>query len=266
MAGERKRGFLRPDEDSGIDPPEKWGLPDYTSETKKDAKETAFNYDPGWIPNFDEPVIEEPLELTEADIEAIKQAAHQEGLMLGQEAGFKQGYENGKKQGFDEGKTEGLEAGQAEGVAAGQEYIQQQVEHFVSLASQFSQPLDLMTGQVEKQLVDMVLTLVKEVVHVEVQTNPQVILDTIKESVESLPVAGHPITIKLTSEDCDIVRSAYGEEELEQRSWTLVAEPALNRGDLQIEAGESSVNYRMEERIRNVIQSFCGSNRHQVNE
>jgi flagellar assembly protein FliH len=43
-------------------------------------------------------------------------------------------------------------------------------------------------------------------------------------------------------------------------------EPALNRGDVQIEAGESSVNYRMEERIRNVIQSFCGVNRHQGGE
>ncbi|GAL14747.1 flagellar assembly protein FliH [Vibrio astriarenae] len=44
-----------------------------------------------------------------------------------------------------------------------------------------------MNAQVEKQLVDMVLTIAREVVHVEVQTNPQVILDTIKESVDVLP-------------------------------------------------------------------------------
>ena len=48
------------------------------------------------------------------------------------------------------------------------------------------------------------------------------------------------------------------------RNWTLTSEPALNRGDVQIEAGESSVNYLMEDRIRNVLQSFCGMNRHQV--
>ncbi|WP_117233444.1 flagellar assembly protein FliH [Vibrio maerlii] len=266
MAIDRKRGFLRPDEDANLEQPKKWGLPDYTSEVSKDAKETAFNYDPSWVPNFDEPTEEEPLQLTEEEIELIKQGAYQEGLMLGQEAGFKQGYEKGKEQGLEEGKAEGITQGQAEGVAAGQEFIQQQVEHFMNLANQFAQPLELMSSQVEKQLVDMVLTLVKEVVHIEVQTNPQVILDTIKESVEALPIAGHPITIKLTPEDCDIIRSAYGEAELDCRNWTLVAEPALNRGDLQIEAGESSVNYRMEERIRNVIQSFCGKNRHQMSE
>lgn len=266
MSLERKRGFLRLDNDEQVEKPERWGMPDYTSQTHKQAKETAMNYDPSWMP-IAEPVAEEaPKELTEEEIELIKQQAYQEGLHQGQEAGFKQGYEKGKEQGTQEGHQEGLEAGKIEGVAAGQEFIQQQVQTFVNLANQFAQPLELMNAQVEKQLVDMVLTLAKEVVHVEVQTNPQVILDTIKQSVESLPISGHEITLKLHPDDVEIIRSSYGSEELEFRNWTLMAEPALNRGDVQIEAGESSVNYRMEDRIRSVIQSFCGVNRHQGGE
>ncbi|MCG9578361.1 flagellar assembly protein FliH [Vibrio tubiashii] len=266
MSLERKRGFLRLDNDEQVEKPERWGMPDYTSQTHKQAKETAMNYDPSWMP-IAEPVAEEaPKELTEEEIELIKQQAYQEGLHQGQEAGFKQGYEKGKEQGTQEGHQEGLEAGKIEGVAAGQEFIQQQVQTFVNLANQFAQPLELMNAQVEKQLVDMVLTLAKEVVHIEVQTNPQVILDTIKQSVESLPISGHAITLKLHPDDVEIIRSSYGSEELEFRNWTLMAEPALNRGDVQIEAGESSVNYRMEDRIRSVIQSFCGVNRHQGGE
>lgn len=263
MSSERKRGFLRLDNDELVEKPERWGMPDYTSQTHNKAKETAMNYDPSWVP-IAEPVQEEaPKELTDEEIELIKQQAYQEGLHQGQEAGFKQGYEKGKQQGLEEGHQEGLEAGKIEGVAAGQEFIQQQVQTFVNLANQFAQPLELMNAQVEKQLVDMVLTLVKEVVHVEAQTNPQVILDTIKQSVESLPISGHAITLKLHPDDVEIIRSSYGSEELDFRNWTLVPEPALNRGDVQIEAGESSVNYRMEDRIRSVIQSFCGVNRHQ---
>jgi len=265
MSLERKRGFLRPEDDS-VEQAETWGLPDYTSEAQPSAKETALNYDPTWVPNFDQPEPEEPVTLTEEEIEQIKQAAHQEGLTQGQEVGFKQGFEKGKEEGLAAGHQEGLEQGQAEGVAAGQAFIQQQVEHFMTLANQFAQPLELMNAQVEKQLVDMVLTLTKEVVHVEVQTNPQVILDTVRESVDALPIAGHAITIKLNPEDCTIVRSAYGENELDTRNWTLVSEPALNRGDVHIEAGESSVSYKMEERIRSVLDSFCGVNRHQGQE
>ncbi|MGD8173334.1 flagellar assembly protein FliH [Vibrio sp. TRT 21S02] len=267
MSGERKRGFLRLSDDEIVEQqPTRWGLPDYGKEIHQQAKETALNYDPSWMPDFEEPVEEVPTELTEEEIELIKQQAYQEGLHQGQEAGFKQGYDKGKEQGYSEGHQEGLEAGKLEGVAAGQEFIQQQVETFVGLANQFAQPLELMNAQVEKQLVEMVLTLVKEVVHVEVQTNPQIILDTIKESVESLPISGHAITLKLHPDDVEIIRSAYGEKELDFRNWTLLSEPALNRGDVQIEAGESSVNYRMEDRIRSVIQTFCGVNRHQGGE
>lgn len=262
MSGERKRGFIRLGNDEAVEQAKKWGLPDYTSESHNQAQETALNYDPGWIPNFDQPEAEEPVVLTEEQIEQIKQAAHQEGIEQGKAEGYQEGFQLGQEAGHKVGLEEGQKAGHEEGIAAGQQVIQEHVEVFMNLANQFAQPLELMNAQVEKQLVDMVLSLVKEVIHVEAQTNPQVILDTIKASVESLPVAGHAITLKLHPEDCEIIKQAYGDQELDTRNWTLVSEPALNRGDVEIEAGESSVNYRMEDRVRNVLQSFCGSNRH----
>ena len=59
MSGDRKRGFLRPEEDNTVAQPQKWGLPDYTSDVNKQAKETAFNYDPGWMPTVEEAIEDE---------------------------------------------------------------------------------------------------------------------------------------------------------------------------------------------------------------
>ncbi|GLT17362.1 flagellar assembly protein FliH [Vibrio zhanjiangensis] len=263
MSDERKRGYLRIEDGDLAHKTELWGMPDYSSETRSQAKETAMNYDPSWMPVLPEPEPEPPKELTEEEIEQIKRQAYENGLLQGQEAGFTQGFEKGKEQGLVEGHKEGFEEGKTEGIEAGQELVQQQIQTFVGLANQFAQPLELLNVQVERQIVDMVLTLVKEVVHVEAQINPKVVLDTVKQSVEALPVSGHSITIKLHPDDIDIVRSSYGEGELEFRNWLLAAEPALNRGDLQIEAGESSVNYRLEDRIRSVLNNFCGTNHHQ---
>lgn len=266
MSFERKRGFLRLDNDESVEKAERWGMPDYTSQTHKEARQTAMNYDPSWMP-ISEPVVEEkPKELTEEELEFIKQQAYDTGFHQGHEAGFTQGYDKGKEQGVADGHGEGLEAGKQDGLAEGQEVIRQQVDTFVKLANQFAQPLELINLQVEKQLVDMVLMITKEIVHVEAQTNPQIILDTIKQSVETLPVGGHKIILKLHPDDVEIIHSVYSEEEMDFRNWTLISEPALNRGDVQIEAGESSVNYLMEDRIRNVVQSFCGMNRHQGGE
>ncbi len=35
MAGDRKRGFIRPDEDDALIEPQRWGLPDYGDSKEK---------------------------------------------------------------------------------------------------------------------------------------------------------------------------------------------------------------------------------------
>ncbi|MCG7499152.1 flagellar assembly protein FliH [Vibrio sp. Of7-15] len=262
MSLKQKRGFLRlsDDEEKAV-PTEMWDFPDYGDPTKP-AKETALNYDPGWVPHIEQEPEEEPFVLTEEQIEIIKAGAYQEGLQQGQEAGLAQGFEQGKVEGFEQGKLEGQQVGHAEGVASGQEEIAEKVASLVKLSDQFAEPLQTLNAQVERQIVDMVLTLTREIVHVEVQTNPQCILEALKESVTALPVANREIKILLNPQDHKVVLDAYGNSELDQRQWQLVCEPALNVGDIQIEAGDSSVSFLVEERIRSVIKQFCSTNHH----
>jgi flagellar assembly protein FliH len=258
---DRKRGFLRPGQDGDVVEAQVWGLPDYGKTLHSEAQETALNYDPQWQPYDEEDPEEEPHELTLAELEQIRDDAYQEGLLQGKEAGFKEGYDKGKEQGFEEGRQAGVDVGVEQGLAQGQATIAEHVNSFIQLADQFAQPLELMNAQVEKQLVDMVLSLTREVTHVEVSTNPQVILDTIKRCVDALPITGHEITLKLNPEDEQIVVATYSQDELDARQWHLVAEPALSRGDVEIQAGESTVSYQMEERIKSVLTEFIGRNR-----
>lgn len=265
MNKERQRGFFRPDEEQQVETATSWHLLNEELSAQSQIKSTAFNYDPRQPAHDVIDECEEPIELTEEQVEQIKHDAYQDGLMQGKEAGFKQGYEKGKQEGYTAGYEEGVSAGYTDGLAKSDKFIQQQVAHFMQLVDKFSIPLNMMDQQLEKQLIDMVLMLVKEVVHVEVQINPQVILDTVKCCVESLPVTGYDISIKLHPDDYDIITNTYQPQELELRQWRLIAEPALNRGDVEIAAHDSSVNYRLDERIRSVIHEFCLANRYQIN-
>lgn len=264
MSISNKRGFIRITDESELQTANIWESPDYTDPARP-ARETAFNYDPSWAPT--EPEEEEPEEfvLTEEIIEQIKQGAYNEGFKEGQEAGYQEGLDKGQADGFEAGKPEGYQVGFDEGIAAGQIEIQERIQHLIAMADQFAEPLALLDSQVEKQLIDMVLALTKEVVHVEVKTNPQVILDTVRESVETLPVTEREINISLSPEDHQRVIDAYGEEALAQKQWTLTAEPSMNLGDINIHASNSKVNYLLEERIKSVLSKFCGVNRHQGN-
>ncbi|CED72034.1 flagellar assembly protein FliH [Aliivibrio wodanis] len=264
MSISKKRGFIRITDESELQKTNIWESPNY-SDPNQPARETALNYDPSWKPALPEEEKEEEFVFTDEIIEQIKQGAYNEGLVEGQEVGYKDGLEKGQSEGFEVGKPEGYSVGYQEGLAAGEEEIQTRIQQLIEMADKFAAPLELLDSQVEKQLIDMVLALTKEVIHVEVKTNPQVLLDTVRESVETLPVTEREISILLHPEDHQRVVEAYGEEALEQKQWTLMSEPSMNLGDINIQASDSKVSYLLEERIKSVLNKFCGVNRHQGN-
>ncbi|OEF19778.1 flagellar assembly protein FliH [Aliivibrio logei] len=265
MSLSKKRGFIRITDESELQKTNIWQSPDY-SDPANPARETALNYDPSWTPSLPKEEVAEEFVLTDEIIEQIKQGAYNEGKLEGQEFGYKEGLEKGQAEGFETGKPEGYQVGYDEGIAAGQAEIQARIQQLIEMADKFSEPLALLDSQVEKQLIDMVLALTKEVTHVEVKTNPQIILDTVREAVETLPVTEREIKISLNPEDHQRVVEAYGEEALAQKQWTLSIEPSMNLGDINIQAFDSKVNYLLEERIKTVLTKFCGVNRHQGNQ
>ncbi|WP_120510272.1 flagellar assembly protein FliH [Photobacterium salinisoli] len=258
MTIERRRGFVRL---SGhqAEELERWAYPDYTDEDRGPV-ENALNYDPGWRPREVQEEEQAPLPLTAADLDDIRQSAYEEGLAEGRAAGHAEGFETGRQEGVAAGHQEGLEVGREEGLAAGQEIVEQHVAHLTQVFDKLALPLQQVDKQVENQLVEMVSVLTRELIRVEVQTNPQVILSTLREAIATLPLASQSITVQLHPDDLVLVTAAYSQQELDNRRWQLLAEPGLERGDVQISAGDSAVDYRMEDRVRYLLTQFLGMN------
>ncbi|AJR09555.1 flagellar assembly protein FliH [Photobacterium gaetbulicola] len=258
---ERRRGFLRVSEHQAQEL-ERWAYPDYSPEHEGMA-ENALNYEPDWQvePLDDEPELPP---LTAADLDDIRHSAYEEGIAEGRAAGHSEGFEQGQQQGLEQGQQQGLEQGLAQGLAQGLEQgkaqIDEQVGYLTQLAEKLATPLQQVDDAVEQQLVQLVTSLARELVQVELKTNPQVILQTLREGIAALPMAGQQTTIQLHPDDLDIIKQAYGTENLAERHWTLQAEPALNRGDLFVESGNSTVDYQMENRLRHMLEQFVGLN------
>lgn len=263
MSLERRRGYIRGNEQSeGV--LERWSLPSYDP-SDAPPKETALNYDPGWEPpelveEEQEPELDLSM-LTADALEQIRHSASEEGYTEGREAGFAEG----KEAGFEEGKAEGFEAGKTEGhqqgLEEGQQLIDERCQHLDAMLAKLAFPLLQVDHDVQQQMVELVLQLAKAVIQTEVQTNPQVILTTLREAVNALPMTGRQITIYLNPEDMDVVTSAHSVASLQDREWRLIAEPSLGRGDIQVACGDSVVDYRMEDRIRQMLSRFAGQNR-----
>ncbi|MEZ8128678.1 flagellar assembly protein FliH [Enterovibrio norvegicus] len=262
MSFDRRRGYIRSTEqEEGV--LERWSIPNYDPNAAL-PKETALNYDPGWEPSDIEEEPEEPeidfKMLTPDALEQIRHSAYEEGMEEGRDAGFTEGrdagFEEGKTAGFDAGKEEGFQ----EGLTEGQQLIENRCQYLDAIIEKLAFPLTQVDHHVHQQVMDMVIQLTKAVIQAEVLTNPQVILNTLREAVAALPMAGRQIAIYLHPEDMDVVTEAHSAESLQDRQWKLFSEPSLNRGDIQVACGDSVVDYRMDDRIKQLLTRFAGQN------
>ena len=251
---------------------ENWVIPELDASQKNENEETTlFGQPASWYSR--EPEVEEeevaeeaPQPLTLDDIEAIRQSAYEDGFKEGKEAGFTQGLEEGKEKGLQEGLQQGTEQGIQEGLAAGQEQIEQQSTIWQSLIERLHNPLEKLDDNVEYQLIRLATSLAEQITRCEVQTNPQIILQALKQAVEALPVSEQTLRILLHPDDLKFVQTAYPEEVCSKRGWDLQAEPVLAQGDCQIHTQTSSVDYTFSSRIEQVLKHFFKENHQQLPE
>jgi flagellar assembly protein FliH len=233
-----------------------WDLPYVEDNRPKDNKSTnAFNRRSDW--KYEPPEVEEEvLPPTAEELEAIRQAAREEGLEQGKkegyQAGLEQGLEEGKQQGLDEGHAEGLEKGLAEG----QEEIAQQISQWSALTQQLHHPAAMVEQQLQQELVRLAAELSRAVIGVEINTDPQVILQTLQQALKVLPIQERRIQIHLNPEDIALIKTRFDDAQIEKQGWVLIDSPQLTRGGFEITTESNAIDQTLERRCREVIDAF----------
>ncbi len=259
MSDQKKQAIkrvLRADDES-LNELQSWDLPvvDAGNEVE-DGYTNAIGKPLGWVYEPPEPEEEAPQPLTAEDIEEIRQTAYEDGFNEGKENGVEQGILEGREQGHKEGIDIGKEEGYEEGLAQGKGVIDEKIDIWNQLTEQLHQPLRLFDDAAEAELLCLSVELARAVIKTELQLNPQILLATLKDAVSSLPINQSELSIHLNAEDLSLVQDAYGEQELQKRQWTLIAEPSLARGDCEIKTQSSSVSYTIAERTTEILDRF----------
>lgn len=255
------------DVDDADEGPARWEWP-LMEASQAQPDSNALGYQPDWYHEQETTVVSDMTEeapaqapLTLEEIEAIRQAAWEDGFAEGREAGFAEGREAGRLQGLQEGHTEGLQQGHAEGLASGEAEIQAQIAIWQQQVERLGHPLAELDAQVEQQLVWLALRLAKTLIGHEAHTSPDLLLGSLKQALQALPCADEGVTLSLHPDDLQRVVTAFGgEEACQQRGWTLLADPVLTPGDLQVQSSTSSIDWRLEERIDNLLRQFMRQN------
>ena len=224
---------------------------------------------PYWANPPPEPVVVEdevpsvPLPTAE-EVEAIIQSAHQDGytqgLLEGREQGHQQGHQQGLQQGLAEGKKQGLEQGLAEGrplgfeegKTQGKDKVAEAVTAFETLAQRLIDPLAEQQTALESVLARLIEQALVAILRIPPEYTDQQLLQLIQETLKALPVGTEHIQVFLSTRDCELL-TTLGQE---LATVGLHADEQLESGSLRIETDTSLIDYRLEERLRQVLEEL----------
>jgi flagellar assembly protein FliH len=175
--------------------------------------------------------------------------------------------EDVERRAYEEAFAKGREAGLAAGRAAGKaEYDQAvananaQAARLEKLLNSLARPLEDIDEQVESELVNLALTVARQLVRRELRIDPSQVIAIVREAVALLPASTRDIRVHLHPEDAAVVRERLATPTGE-RAWTIVEDPVTTRGGCRVTTDTALIDARLETRMQAVINEILGDER-----
>lgn len=156
------------------------------------------------------------------------------------------------RQGFEQGRREGLASAEAE--------IRARIERFETLMAGLATPFEQLDTQVEQELLALVSALTRQLVRRQFKLDPGEMIPVIREALAVLPAAARDVCVHLNPDDSAVVRECLSLSE-EERSWKIVEDPVLSRGDCRIVSDTSRIDASLETRLNALMVSLLGGQR-----
>jgi len=155
---------------------------------------------------------------------------------------------------------EAYQKGYAEGVSAGSEEAERRVERLDQLLRALARPFDDLDDAVEKQLVELSMTVVRQLFRREIRLDPTHVIGVVRQAVQCLPMASRNVHVHLHPDDAALIRDSLSPAEGEP-AWSVVEDPLMARGGCRISTENANIDASTETRLNELINSISGDER-----
>lgn len=159
--------------------------------------------------------------------------------------------ENIRQQAHDEGYAQGREAGYAAGIQ--QAHTEAAQVH--TLMENLEAALNQVDEQVAQSLLDLSLEIARQMVRETLQVKPEVILKIVNDAIGSLPHFNQNAHLILHPDDAALVREHMGDQ-LAHAGWKIFTDARIERGGCRVETAHSHVDATTGTRWKRVVESI----------
>lgn len=155
-----------------------------------------------------------------------------------------------QKAAYDEGFAEGL----ADGKNKAQKDNQLVLQKLTNILENLSNPLAELDEQVTRQIVRVSTMIAEHLVRREINWDPDAVLDLAREAVASINPQPREVVLRLHPEDAESLKRVLPAEE--GKTWQILADAGLDKGDLQVQADAVRVDARVATRVAALAKEF----------
>lgn len=155
---------------------------------------------------------------------------------------------------------EAYEKGFAEGVESGKAAAAERIARLDELLRALARPFDELDDAVEKQLVELAMTVVRQLFRREIRVNPSHVIGVVREAIQLLPMASRNVQVHLHPDDAALIRETLAPAEGEP-AWVVVEDPLMAKGGCRVSTENSNIDASAEARLTALIRSVSGDER-----
>jgi flagellar assembly protein FliH len=140
--------------------------------------------------------------------------------------------------------NEGYQAGYAEGA-----------QRMANLLNTMEQALQKADQHIAQDLLNLSLEVARQMVQQTLKTHPEILLNTIREAINSLPHFNQGAHLVLHPDDATRVRASIGEQ-LSHTGWKIFEDALITPGGVRIETAHSQIDATLENRWQRIVASI----------
>ena len=187
-------------------------------------------------PSIDLPQIALP---SVEELEAMREAARQDGYV----------------QGLEEGRATGHAEGYADGARQGKQQAEQELEHLRAIAATFSDAVNAADETIAGDVLELALRLARGMVRTAFDVRPELILEVVRDAIDRLPALQQPAVMTLNPEDAVLVREGMAEE-LAKGGWRVVEDSQIARGGCKVETASNQIDAQAQARWQRLTHAL----------
>jgi len=139
---------------------------------------------------------------------------------------------------------EGYQAGYAEGA-----------QRIAALLNSMEHALQQADQEIAQDLLKLSLEVARQMVQQTLKTHPEILLNTIREAINSLPHFNQAAHLVLHPDDAALVRTSMGEQ-LSHTGWKIFEDAQIARGGVRVETAHSQIDATLANRWQRIVAAI----------